>query len=91
MSKVIKYIGEILEGIKGSFDNTQNGYSARKISAFVVILLVVSLHIKWFKSEQWQYIAEILFLDYTFVLVCLGLATWQNVQNKKLDIQANEK
>lgn len=91
MKKIIKYIGEIFDGIKGSFDNTQTGYSARKVSAFVVIVMVVTLHIKWFKSEQWQYIAEILFLDYTFVLVCLGLATWQSVQNKKIETQINEK
>jgi hypothetical protein len=78
-------ISDLYNGIIGSFDNKDSGFSARKVSAFVVICLVVSLHIKWFKSEQWQYIAEILFLDFTFILVCLGLATWQNIKTKQIE------
>jgi hypothetical protein len=75
-----KIIADFYNGILGSFDNTDKGFSSRKLSSVVVICLVIALHIKWFKSSQWQYIAEILFLDYTFVLVCLGLATWQKIK-----------
>lgn len=77
-----KIISEFYNGFIGSFDNTEKGFSARKVSSFVVIMLVVTLHVKWFNSQHWEYIAEILFLDYTFVLVCLGLATWQKIKEK---------
>lgn len=78
---------EIYRGLLGSFDNTEKGFSARKISSFVIVVLVIVLHVKWFKADKWEYIAEILFLDYTFILVCLGLATWQSVKNKQLETQ----
>lgn len=82
-----KIISQIYEGIIGSFDNKDNGFSARKISSFAVVMLVIVLHVKWFKADKWEYIAEILFLDYTFILVCLGLATWQNIKNKQIETQ----
>lgn len=70
--------------IIGSFDNhSKDTFSARKLSAFVIMVMVVILHIKWFKSDKWEYIAEVLALDFTFILVCLGLATWQAIKQSK--------
>jgi len=42
---------EILNNLLDSFKTNANGYSARKISAFVIIVMVVVLHIKWFQSD----------------------------------------
>jgi hypothetical protein len=77
-----KIITEIYNGILGSLDNKDSGFSARKVSAFAVIVMVVILHVKWFKSDKWEYLAEVLFLDYSFVLV---LATWQNIKTKQIE------
>ena len=74
---------EYINKLVASLDNHNKGFSARKLSALLVLIMVAILHIKWFKSNQWQYIAEILALDYTFVLVCLGLTTWQLIKEKK--------
>lgn len=71
--------------IKGAFEANNAGASARKLSAFVIIVMVVITHIKWFKSDRWEYLTIVLGLDYTFVLVCLGLATWQYMKEKKPD------
>ena len=82
---------ELFTKILGSLDNSDNGaFSARKLSALVVIIMVVILHVKWFRSSQWQYLAEVLFLDYSFILVCLGLATWQQITNKKIENEGNK-
>jgi hypothetical protein len=77
-----KIFNEFYTGIIGSMDNTDKGFSARKVSAFAVIVMVLILHVKWFKSDKWEYLAEVLFLDYSFILVCLGLATWQKIKEK---------
>lgn len=82
-----KIISDIYNGVLGSMDNTNKGFSARKVSAFVVIVLVIVTHIKWFKLDKWEYLAEVLFLDFTFILVCLGLATWQNIKTKQIEKQ----
>ena len=63
--------------LKGSFESNNKGASARKLCAFVIIVMVVITHIKWFNSDRWEYLTIVLGLDFTFVLVCLGLATWQ--------------
>lgn len=68
--------------IKGAFEANNTGASARKLSAFVIIVMVIITHIKWFKSEHWEYLTIVLGLDYTFILVCLGLATWQALKSK---------
>ena len=67
------------------FKTNSDGYSARKISAFVIIIMVICLHIKWFRSDRWEYIGEVLGFDFMFILCCLGLATWQSVKEKSLD------
>ncbi len=75
---------QLINKILGSLDtHSKNSFSARKLSAFVVMVMIIILHVKWFKSDKWEYIAEVLALDYTFILVCLGLATWQYIKETK--------
>lgn len=75
---------DLLNKLLGSFDtHTKNAFSARKLSAFIIIIMAVIINLKWIKSDRWEYIAEVLFLDYSFILVCLGLATWQAIKQKE--------
>ena len=74
MKQVFK---RIIEGVLGSLDTTTQPFSARKLSAMVIVIMVIVTHVKWFKSEHWEYLAVVLGFDFTFILVCLGLATWQ--------------
>lgn len=77
---------EIINKILGSLDTKDSdSFSARKLSAFVVIILVIVLHVKWFNSDKWEYTGEVLGLDFMFILSCLGLTTWQNIQTKKIE------
>ena len=76
----MKKIKEVLNNILDSFKTNSGGYSARKISAFVIIVMVVSLHIKWFQSDRWEYIGEILGLDFAFVSVALGMTTYESIK-----------
>ena len=73
-------IKEILENILGSFKTDKQGFSARKLAAFTVIVLVIITHVKWFRSDRWEYLGEVLGFDFLFILTCLGLATWQSVK-----------
>jgi xanthine/uracil permease len=73
----------VINWIRGAFEANNSGASARKLSAFAVIVLVVVTHVKWFKSDRWEYLSIVLGMDYTFILVCLGLATWQLIKENK--------
>ncbi len=71
----------IFDNILGSLDNKKDiGFSARKLAAVTVILLVVVLHVKWFKSNHWEYTVEILVADFGFIVTCLGLTTYQSMK-----------
>jgi hypothetical protein len=49
--------------------------------------MVWVIHVKWLRSQRWEYIGEILLMDLTFILALLGLTTWQKLkQNEKPDI-----
>lgn len=74
---------DIYNKILGSLDNEKNkGFSARKLAGVTVMVLVVVLHIKWFKSNHWEYTAAILGLDFGFIGLCLGLTTYQAMKEK---------
>ena len=78
---------DIIQKLVSSLDNKDSGFSARKLTAFVMVIMVIIIDIKWLKSEQWIYIVEILGLHFLFILTLLGLATWQKVQDKKIESQ----
>lgn len=78
-------LSEIYYNLISSFKTGKEGFSARKVSAFVIIVMVVILHVKWFRSDRWEFIGEVLGFDFLFILCCLGLATWQAVKEKTID------
>lgn len=66
----------ILHKIISSFDNTTDGFSARKLSAFAGV--VVSI-IATFRFIDHQTIVEALIVWLVFALLCLGIVTAEQV------------
>jgi len=57
----------------------RKGISSRKITAFVIMVLVVSAHIIAFTKQNFlQYIIEILLADYAMVAALFGLTTYES-------------
>lgn len=71
---------KFLKWISASFDTNTKGLSARKASAFVIMLCVVILHIayikKAFMENDFSQMITVLITDYSFVLALLGMTTW---------------
>ncbi len=81
-------ITDIYEGLIGSLDNKKNsGFSARKISVLVIMIMVILIHISWLKHaflrEDYKYIIEILSIDSLFVLLLLGIVTIEQINKLK--------
>lgn len=76
----------IIYWIKGSFE-IDGGASARKLSAFTVILLIVIAHIKWFKNSlianDFSLLPEVLAIDFGYIAAALGMKTYESVQKMK--------
>lgn len=78
---------EIYNKFLGSFDTvTKNSFSARKLTAFTVTLMVVVAHIIWIKNSHlksdFSLLPEILLIDYGMISVCLGLTTFESIKKK---------
>ena len=73
---------EFINKLIGALDTHTKGFSARKLSAFVVIVLIVITHVKWFKSDHWEHLDAVLALDFGFISVCLGMTTYESIKTK---------
>lgn len=80
--RIIRRAGKFIDWVRGSLE-TDGRASARKISAFVVIFLIIIAHVSWLKrafiSEDFGLLPEILIIDFSFVSVCLGLKTTETI------------
>jgi len=75
----------IIDNLIGSFDTVkENGFSARKLSAFALMICIAFVHFKWVNHDN---VAEVLIIDLCGVLILLGLVTAQNI----LDYKNSEK
>lgn len=72
MNKAISYL-------LSSFDNKTPGASARKLTAFITMLLIVYCHFRYVDVGN---VVEVIMIDCGFVLSLLGLTTWENVKKK---------
>lgn len=79
-----------LKYLQSSFDTHSKGASARKLSAFWVVVLITMLHVWWlrhaYRKEDFSLLMSILTLDFGFVALALGLTTFETItklKNKK--------
>jgi hypothetical protein len=76
-----------IEKLTASLDNHNKGYSARKLSSFVIITLIVAAHLSWLNGalleNDFSLLSEVLIIDYGFIAALLGMTTYQGVKKDK--------
>jgi hypothetical protein len=79
MKKLINYLRPSLE--------TNGTASARKLSSFMTMGLIIIVHIWWlrhaYQTSDFIYLGEILIIDYSAMGVFLGLKTWESIKLNK--------
>lgn len=78
-------LNQLWGGIIGGFDNSETGFSTKKLAAFTVITCIVAAHVKWVMLGNFIQLELVLTIDYAFVCTCFGLKTIQEIkasQNK---------
>ena len=86
-----------LEYLRGSLDTKSgNGASARKLTAFAVMILVVFLHLWYFRYQykhegDFSLTIEILVIDYLFMALLLGLTTFESILKLKNGFKDEDK
>ena len=78
---------ELFLKLQSAFDTHSKGFSARKLTAFIVVLCVFVAHIAWIKSafqkEDFSLFEGVLIIDYGFISTLLGMTTYEAIKNKK--------
>jgi hypothetical protein len=73
-------MNKILSKILSGLDTHTQGFSARKMSAFVIIICCIAAHIKWIALGDFKELDIVLGIDYGFIALCLGMTTYESIK-----------
>lgn len=76
---------EIITKLINSFDNKLVGFSSKKLSAFIIILCVIAIHIKWLSLGNFDQLEMILTIDFTFIATMFGINEYGKKLNKNIE------
>jgi len=68
--------------IKGSFDVSEIGASAKKLSSFIAVTITVYLELKFVSLDT---LVEVVIINFTFAASLLGISTLDKVNARKID------
>jgi hypothetical protein len=71
---------KILDNILKSFNTKREGYSSRKLTAFVIVLLVIITHVKWLTLGNLAQLEMVLSIDYAFIAALFGMTTYHSLK-----------
>lgn len=72
---------ELINKLMSALDTHSQGFSARKLSAFVIIICCISAHVKWMALGDFSQLTTVLTIDYGFIALCLGLTTYEKIKS----------
>lgn len=76
-------VKDFIKKIIYSLDNTKQGFSARKLTAFVIVICVLAAHVKWISLGDFKQLEMVLTIDYGFLSVLFGLTTYTNLKSNE--------
>ena len=76
---------KILTNLLNSFNTKKEGYSSRKLTAFVIVVMVIVAHIKWITLGNLSQLDIVLMVDYSFIAALFGMTTYQALKSNEKD------
>ena len=77
---VINYLKKFIKWLGGSFDTSENGSSAKKLTSFAFVVVVFYIHLRFCDYNN---AIEFLITDVSVICTLLGVATLDKLQSKK--------
>lgn len=71
-----KFLSDILD----SFKINETGLSSRKLTAFVIVVLVIIIHVKWLMIGNLTQLEMVLTIDYAFISALFGMTTFTSLK-----------
>ena len=73
---------EFINKLIATLDTHSKGFSARKLTAFVIVCCVIAAHIKWLSLGDFTQLETVFMIDYSFIAALFGMTTYQNIKSK---------
>lgn len=77
---------QFFQKIQSALDTHSKGFSARKLSAFAIMMCVIAAHVAWLKNafakDDFSLLEGVLIIDYGFIATLLGLTTYESIKKK---------
>lgn len=88
--KIQNLFWKFIQRLDSSADvHSKEGWSARKLTAFTMTMLIVAVVLIWlryaYKQGKWEYMLEVLILLASVIAACLGMTTFQYMNKNKKD------
>ncbi len=77
-----KLLTDIYNGIIGSLDTTDKGFSSRKLTGFAIVACVIAAHVKWLTLGDLGNLEMVLTIDYSFIAALFGMTTYSALKSK---------
>jgi hypothetical protein len=72
-----KFLSDLLD----SFKIGETGLSSRKLTAFVIVILVIIIHTKWLMTGNLSQLEMVLTIDYAFISALFGMTTFTSLKS----------
>lgn len=72
---------KIFNDLYDSFKVSEIGLSSRKLTAFVIVILVIIVHVKWLMLGNLTQLEMVLTIDYAFISALFGMTTFQTLKS----------
>lgn len=70
-----------LSDLLDSFKINESGFSSRKLTAFVIVVMVIIIHAKWITMGNFSQLELVLTIDYGFISALFGMTTFQSLKS----------
>jgi len=67
---------ELVSNLIKSFDNSGEGFGAKKLSAFALMVCIVVAHVKWIALADFSQLISVLTIDYGFIAILFGINSY---------------
>lgn len=81
---------EIMDNILKSFNTKREGYSSRKLTAFVIVVMVIMIHVKWLTLGNLSQLEMVLGIDYGFIAALFGMTTYHSLKTQGGKVEVEE-
>jgi hypothetical protein len=78
---------KFLTDLVASLNSKDEGFSGKKLSAFAVMICIVTAHVKWITLGDFSQLEMVLTIDFAFISTMFGIGAYNKTKTKDVPAQ----